>query len=84
MKYGEQYETYYTSPITGKRTPTTETYRYVEYGGYHTGKNGTGLWLGDRQIMGTCDFSVTGCKTEKAAKAKVRNLVKSWEGESDE
>lgn len=81
MKYGEAYETYYTSPITGKRTPTTETYRYVSYGDWHTGKNGTGLWCGDHQIMGTCDFSVAGCKTEKAAKAKVRNFVKVYSEE---
>lgn len=76
MKYGETYETTLVNRMTGETIPTTSTYKYVEYGEYHTGNDGCGLWCGDRQIEGTCDFSVAGCKTEKAAKAKIRKYVR--------
>ena len=51
-------------------------YKRTEWNGWHTNNDGEGLWCGDKQIIGTCDFSVAGCKTEKAAKAKIRNYVK--------
>lgn len=75
MKYGEKYKTTLVNRMTGEKIPTTSTYKYVEYGEYHTGNDGCGLWLRDRQIAGNCDFSVAGCKTEKAAKAKIRKHV---------
>lgn len=75
MKYGEKYKTVLVNIITKKRIPCTAVYKYTEWGPYHTNKEGDGLWYGDKQIVGTCDFSVAGCKTEKAAKAKIRRYV---------
>ncbi len=49
---------------------------FTEWRDYHTNNNGEGLWNGDRQVAGTMQFSVRGCKTEKAAKAKIRKWVK--------
>ena len=78
MKYGEKYETTIVNLIAKERTPGTATYKRVEYGNYHTDNQGEGLWRGDKQIIGTCDFSVAGCRTEKAAKAKIRKLVTTF------
>ena len=77
MKYGEKFEITFVDRFTKKRShPYLVPYKYVEYGEYHTDNRGDGLWRGTKQILGTCDFSVAGCKTEKAAKAKIRRLVK--------
>ena len=74
MKYGERYE-------CGKRFKHERTYRKVYWKDYHTNDEGYGLWEGNKQILGTVQFNVAGCKTEKAAIAKVRNLAKPmWEG----
>ena len=79
MKYGEKYETFLVDTFTKKRvSPYIATCRYVEYGGYHTNNEGEGIWLGNKQIIGTCDFSVAGCKTEKAAKAKIKKWVTEY------
>ena len=75
MKYGEKYQTALVDRFTKKRIPYTTTYKYTEWQGYHTDKEGNGLWHGDKQIVGTCQFTVAGCKTEKAAKAKIRRYV---------
>ncbi len=81
MKYGEKYLTYYENFFTKEKTPVNVTYRYTKWKNYHTDDEGYGLWRGNKQIIGTCDFSVAGCKTEKAAKAKIRNRMKDdyWE-----
>lgn len=78
MKYGDKYKADFMDTMTGKVHKWTVTYRRTEWHGYHTDNEGNGLWIGDRQIMGTCDFSVAGCATEKSAKAKIRNAVKDW------
>ena len=75
MKYGERFETTCKDWITGKTFKRMATYRYVSWGDYHTDNEGEGLWIGDKQIEGTCQFSVCGCKTEKAAKAKIRKYA---------
>ncbi len=79
MKYGEIYETYLIDRFTKKKTPTTRIYRYVEYHEWHTDSEGCGLWRGDKQILGTCQFSVAGCKKEASAKAKLRKRVRRYE-----
>lgn len=53
--------------------------KFTEWRDYHTNNNGEGLWNGDRQVAGTMQFSVRGCKTEKAAKAKIRKWVKEYQ-----
>lgn len=68
MKYGDQF-------TVGRTLPRKVIYRYTEWGEYSTNRLGNGLWKGDRQIAGTCDFTVAGCQTEKAAKAKIRRYV---------
>lgn len=75
MKFGEKYEQELVNRMSGKKIMATATYKRTEWKGYHTDKEGDGLWAGDRQIIGTCDFSVRGCRTEKAAKAKIRRYV---------
>lgn len=75
MKYGEKYETKLVNRITGEKTPYTATYKRVEWHGYHTNDEGDGLWSGDKQLEGTCQFSVRCCQTEKAAKAKIRKYA---------
>ena len=75
MKYGEKYKTALVDIFTKKRFPYTATYKYAEWGEYHTNNQGEGLWKGEKQILGTCQFTVCGCKTEKAAKAKIRKYV---------
>ena len=78
MKYGETYKTAYINIFTKERFPYTATYKYTEWNNYHTNNEGDGLWFGDKQILGTCQFSVGGCKTEKAAKAKIRKCAIKW------
>ena len=39
---------------------------------YHTNRDGEGLWRGDRQILGTCQFSLPADR--KRARAKVYRL----------
>lgn len=53
--------------------------KYVEWRDYHTNSNGEGLWNGDKQVAGTIQFSVSGCKTERAAKAKIRRWVRNYQ-----
>lgn len=77
MKFGEQYESKLTSRITKEIYPVTLTYKRTTLEEYHTNDEGGGLWFRDKQILGTCDFSVRGCSTEKTAKAKIRNYVKN-------
>lgn len=76
LNYGDKYTTKYTNPFTGEEREREETYRYTEYGRYHTNNLGNGLWFDDKQIIGTCDFSVAGCSTEKSAKAKIRRWTR--------
>lgn len=52
---------------------------YTEWRDYHTNSIGEGLWNGDKQVAGTMQFSVSGCKTEKAAKAKIRKWVRNYQ-----
>jgi len=76
MKYGEKDTHTVWNALTKK--PIGEvayTYRYTSWQGYHTNNEGDGLWCEDRQILGTCQFTVRGCQTEKAAKAKIRRWV---------
>ena len=75
MKYGENYKITLKDIMTGERYPSTAIYKRVEWNGYHTNDQGDGLWYGVHQIIGTCDFTVRGCKTEKSAKAKIRKYV---------
>ena len=77
IKYGEKYQSTLINRITGERIPTTLTYKYVEWNGYHTDNEGNGLWADDQQLYGTLDFSVAGCSTEKAAKDKIRRWYKA-------
>ena len=76
MKYGEKYERKLVDRIHGKTYTETATYRRAEWKGFHTADDGCGLWTGYTQILGTCQFSVAGCATEKAAKAKIRRWVR--------
>ena len=82
MKYGEVYETISTD-WSGRKYMDKFTYKRTEWHEYHTNDYGEGLWRGDKQLLGTCQFSVTGCQTENAAKAKIRNLVKKYYEEED-
>lgn len=81
MKYGEQFESSLVDRFTGQRNNHTAVYRYASWKQFHTNNYGEGLWDGDRQIVGTCDFTVAGCKTEKAAVAKIRKYIKESEEE---
>lgn len=76
MTYGEKYTRTLKNRITGETFLTTATYRRVSWKGWHTSDDGDGLWCGDKQILGTCQFSVAGCSTEKSAKDKIRRWVK--------
>ena len=77
MKYGEEYKSEVVNTLTKESYGMwTFTYKRAAWDGWHTNDEGEGLWCGDKQMIGTCDFSVAGCKTEKAAKAKIRNYVK--------
>ncbi len=75
MKFGEKYEITLVNSISGKTFNSTTTYKRTSWNEWHTNDEGCGLWCDDKQILGTCQFSVTGCETEKAAKAKIRNWV---------
>lgn len=75
MKYGEKYQTTLINKMNGEKHQITATYKYASWGNYHTDNHGDGLWRGDKQILGTCQFTVSGCETEKAAKAKIRRYV---------
>ena len=75
MKYGEKYRSVLVNRFTKEHIPYTTTYKYTEWHEYHTNREGDGLWHNDKQILGTCQFTVAGCKTEKAAKAKIRRWV---------
>ena len=77
MKYGEVF-TANIKDWRGESYPSQFTYKRAEWHEYHTNDIGEGLWRGDRQLLGTCQFSVTGCQTEKAAKTKIRKLVKKY------
>lgn len=79
MRYGDKFQSTMIHPWTKEKIQTTETYRYVSWRGYHTNRVGQGLWYGDRQVLGTCQFSVCGCAHEKSAKAKIRNYLKKQE-----
>ncbi len=78
MMYGDKFEQTLVNSMNGRTLTVTATYKRAEWNGYHTDNEGDGLWAGDKQIIGTCDFSVRGCRTEKAAKAKIRNHVNKW------
>lgn len=79
MRFGDKYETELVSRITKKSFgKVTHIYKRTEWNGWHTNDEGDGLWCGDKQMLGTCQFSVSGCKTEKAAKAKVREYAKRY------
>lgn len=79
MKYGDKFESRMVDRTTKESYGTwTYTYKRAEWHEYHTNYIGEGLWRGDKQLLGTCQFSVTGCQTEKAAKAKIRDYVKKY------
>jgi alpha-glucuronidase len=76
MKYGDTYKQHIVNRITGEKYgPYTAAYKRADWNAYHTNNEGEGLWYGDKQIEGTCQFTVSGCETEKAAKAKIRKHV---------
>lgn len=77
MKFGENFQIEVVD-WRGDRYKANRTYKRANWREYHTDDFGEGLWRGDKQIEGTCQFSVTGCTTEKVAKAKIRNYVKKW------
>lgn len=74
MKYGEEY-TYTSKDVWGGTHEWKGIYKYASWGDYHTNNLGEGLWHCDKQILGTCQFSVCGCKKEKSAIAKIRRWV---------
>lgn len=89
MKYGEKYEMEYRdySKPGFEISTWPAVYKRASWGLYHTNDEGDGLFygdpftvMGDHQFVGTCDFTVRGCKTEKAAIAKIRNYVKAMRG----
>ena len=75
MKYGMKYGDHYEYHLKGFENTVKSTYKYTAWKNYHTNNIGEGLWVGDKQILGTCQFSVRGCSTEKTAKAKIRKYV---------
>lgn len=75
VKFGEMVEFEHTT-FAGEKWTEKAPYKYAEWGKLHTDDQGYGLWVGDDQIVGTCDFSVAGCKTEKAAIAKIRKWAR--------
>lgn len=79
MKYGEHYKITLKDIMTGKLYPSTAIYKRAEWHGYHTNDEGDGLWADDKQIIGTCDFTVRGCGTEKTAKEKIRKHIMKGE-----
>ena len=79
MKFGELHNVEHINAITGQHYVWKEPYKLVTWREWHTNNAGEGLWHGEKQILGTCQFSVAGCTTEKSAKAKVRKWAKSYE-----
>ena len=72
MTYGEKFTRTF-KDFWGETCTRTFTYKFAKWDGIHTNDEGDGLWDADgRQLVGTCDFTVRGCVTEKAAKAKIR------------
>lgn len=78
MKFGEKFTQTLKNSMSGETFTVQATYKYASWGGYHTDNEGCGLWDEYHQILGTCDFSVAGCQTEKAAKAKIRKRVATF------
>ena len=76
MTFGEKYSSHLVNRMTKEKIPVMLTYKRAEWGDWHTDNAGDGLWAGEKQILGTCQFSVSGCETEKAAKEKIRRYVK--------
>ncbi len=77
MYFGERYKVDIIDRRTGKKVNFADvTYKKATWKEFHTDNHGEGLWYNDRQIVGTMQFSVAGCKTEKAAIAKIRNFIK--------
>ena len=81
MEYGEQYQSNLVNRITGREIPYTATYKRAAWRDLHTDNEGNGLWISDTQLLGTCQFTVAGCQTEKAAIAKIRKYAQSKESE---
>lgn len=79
MKYGDFHTVTFKNTLTGNTWEAKSIYKYASWHDWHTDSEGCGLWHGDKQITGTCQFTVAGCKTLKAAKAKIRNWVKAYE-----
>lgn len=76
MEYGEKGTRKLINTLTRKPVcEETYTYRYAAWKDWHTNDEGDGLWCGDRQIVGTCDFTVRGCRLETSAVAKIRRFV---------
>lgn len=75
MKYGETYTVTTWNTLTGTAHRKTAVYRRAKWRDYHTNDAGNGLWRGEKQILGTCQFTVCGCATEKAARQKIRRHV---------
>lgn len=78
MKYGEMRDVTYRDIMHRYTFTAKEAYKYASWNGWHTNNSGDGLWIGDKQIEGTCQFTVRGCQTEKAAIAKIRKYAKSY------
>ena len=77
MTYGDKF-TFRARGIDREWREFHSVYKRASWQEWHTNDEGDGLWRGDRQLAGTCDFTVRGCKTEKAAIAKVRQAAKQW------
>lgn len=76
MIYGEKYLVGIKNHVTGERYEGTAVYKRASWKEWHTDNEGEGLWRGDKQVLGFFQFTVVGCKTQKAANAKVRNAAK--------
>lgn len=75
MKFGDTFSASWIDPHNKSVHTAPRTYKYTVWYEYHTDNVGDGLWKGDKQIEGCCQFSVRGCKTEKSAKDKIRRYV---------
>ena len=76
MKFGEKGTYRIRNLITGEVHESPYIYKRASWHEWHTDKEGDGLWRGDKQVLGFCQFTVAGRKTQKAANAKVRNAAK--------
>ena len=76
MVFGEKAMCRIRNLITGEEYEIPYIYKRASWHEWHTDKEGNGLWHGDKQVLGFCQFTVAGCKTQKAANAKVRNAAK--------